>query len=177
MRKTIRESAESIASLIHDAGGTLIGRVRLQKIAFLLELAGEGSGDFYFDYHYYGPYSEDVSQATEMAKALGMISEETRPASWGGQYSVYQERQSHRDPARPASAIRQAIIGLTKEVNAVELELTATAAFFAATGVANPWEEVKTRKPDKAAGEKMGAAKELYRKLHAVSSNIPPIPA
>ena len=76
------------ARLVRDAGGELVGRTRLQKIAFLMQLAGFGD-DFSFEYHHYGPYSEDLAQAMEIAVALGPVKEEERVADWGGRYSIY----------------------------------------------------------------------------------------
>ncbi len=45
-----RETAE----IVRDVGGRIVGRTRLQKIAYLLELAGFGVG-FRFEYRHFGP--------------------------------------------------------------------------------------------------------------------------
>jgi hypothetical protein len=41
-------------AIVRDAGGHIVGRTRLQKIAFMLEPAGLGGG-FPFRYKHYGP--------------------------------------------------------------------------------------------------------------------------
>ena len=58
----IGEAAQAAARIVSDAGGSLIGRTRLQKIAYLLELSGTGAG-FPFEYRHYGPYSEKLATA------------------------------------------------------------------------------------------------------------------
>ena len=54
------------AAIVRDAGGRLVGRTRLQKVAYLTQLAGF-AGDFPFEYRHYGPYSEDLAEAMEIA--------------------------------------------------------------------------------------------------------------
>ena len=71
-----------IAGIIRDAGGRIVGRTRLQKVSYLLEVAGVGEG-FTFEYRRYGPYSEDIAVATRTATLLGIIDEKEDPASWG----------------------------------------------------------------------------------------------
>ena len=46
-----------------------MGRTRLQKVAYLTQLAGF-AGDFPFEYRHYGPYSEELAEATEIAVGL-----------------------------------------------------------------------------------------------------------
>ena len=58
---------ELVADLVLLAGGELTGRVRLQKIMYLLDHKGMESGAGYFYYHY-GPYSEDLWDAVSDAK-------------------------------------------------------------------------------------------------------------
>src|SRR5690349_2175915 len=83
-----RQNLERVADIIRDAGGRIVGRTRLQKITYLLEVAGLGEG-FSFEYRHYGPYSEDLASAARLAAILDYISEDEQPASWGGRYSIY----------------------------------------------------------------------------------------
>ena len=53
-----RRETEKAADIVRAAGGRVVGRTRLQKIGYLLELAGLGEG-FPYAYRYYGPYSEE----------------------------------------------------------------------------------------------------------------------
>lgn len=61
--------------IIRDAGGELVGRTRLQKIAYLLQLAGYGD-EFQFEYKHYGPFSEDLARGIEIAAAFGQVTED-----------------------------------------------------------------------------------------------------
>lgn len=162
------------ARIVQDAGGELVGRTRLQKIAYLLTLAGF-SDDFSFEYRHYGPFSDELAQAMEVAAILGPVREEERTADWGGRYSVYTliENVGESDGAR-AQFVQRA-----KSINAVELELAATAAYlFAAEGFdaknkGNPWHETRRRKPSKAAEGRLERAAEAYEALRHSSTKSP----
>src|SRR5579872_5863528 len=84
---TINDARRAVA-IVSDAGGRVVGRTRLQKIGFILEAAGLGSG-FAFKYKHYGPYSEELSAASRIAVVLGLMQETEQPASWGGLYSTF----------------------------------------------------------------------------------------
>lgn len=154
---------ERAADIVAAAGGQIVGRTKLQKVAYLLELCGLGEG-FEFEYRHYGPYSEDLSDAIKLAGAFGLIREEERRAAWGGMYSVYSsQKRGHGDGQRAAFA-RAAV-----EVGAIELELAATAAYLrAAEHCADPWGETKRRKPEKATDERLRAAKEAFAMLRGL---------
>src|SRR6516165_3729630 len=88
------------AEIVRDAGGTIVGRTRLQKIGFFLEAAGLGSG-FPFRYKHYGPYSEVLASAAQHAVALRLIKEQESVANWGGLYSTFfSQIGGNPDPAR-----------------------------------------------------------------------------
>ena len=44
-----KRDVDKVAEIIRAAGGEIVGRTRLQKVAYLLELAGLGHG-FRFEY-------------------------------------------------------------------------------------------------------------------------------
>lgn len=157
-----------IQDLIASAGGRLVGRTRLQKAAYLLERMGMGYG-FFFAYHHYGPYSEDLALAAEDAVALRMIDEETHRATWGGNYSVYTTRTQPKDRHSP----RAALLSLIAESDAVALELAATVVFFVDERVPDPWEELAVRKAMKATPANVERAKALYAQLKAIPSPRP----
>jgi uncharacterized protein len=50
-----KRDSQKAADIIADAGGKVIGRTRLQKLAYLLELADLGEG-FQFQYRHYGAF-------------------------------------------------------------------------------------------------------------------------
>jgi uncharacterized protein len=157
---------QKAAEIVAAVGGRLIGRTRLQKLAYLLELAGLGEG-FEFRYRHYGPYSEELSLATRDATLVGLIREEEHPASWGGVYSIYTTDQTESNLQRLEFA------KIASEANAVELELAATAAFLSMDGVVDPWGETASRKPDKAAAGRLERAKMLYAQFAQLKTPTP----
>jgi uncharacterized protein len=157
--------------LVASAGGEIVGRTRLQKIGCLLELAGANFG-FRYEYHIYGPYSEQLSVAASDADALGLVQVEDRTADWGGRYSIY------RAPVEKAEGLPGALKALGKTAagaNSIELELAVTAAFIARDGHPDPWNEVAFRKKAKATEGRIANAKKLYQLL--ARSDLPnPLP-
>jgi len=159
-----------VAKIIQLAGGEIIGRTRLQKIGCLLDLVGAGSG-FEFSYHIYGPYSEELTIAATDAFALDMIDVDDRTAAWGGRYSVYRT-----DLKLPRRSVDDAVSGLARraaQADSVALELAVTAAFLAANGHHDAWNEVAERKRSKATPEMMSKAKTLYGDFRSFNAPVP----
>jgi uncharacterized protein YwgA len=165
-KKASRTDFEKAANIIRDAGGEIIGRTRLQKIAYLLELAGVGEG-FVFEYRHYGPYSEDLSMATQIGKLFDELNEEERQASWGGKYSIF---TSNRGPDDVSTDERKNLARAAASADAVELELAATAAFLSSEGENSPWQETARRKSDKISGGRLERAKLLYANLQQIET-------
>jgi len=68
----------------------LVSRVRLQKIAYLLEQMGCDLG-FEYSYHHYGPFSQDLDRAILDAKAFGLVKEVVaNRKSDGASYSIFE---------------------------------------------------------------------------------------
>ncbi len=163
------------ANIIRDAGGKIVGRTRLQKIAYFLELVGLGA-DFHFEYRHYGPYSDRLASAVSSAAVLGAIREEERATNWGGQYSVFTtEPVSDRD-TQPE---RLALIKQASQSDPVALELAATAAFLACEGEKDPWDATARRKPEKADPKRLAQAKALYEQLSEINAprKLPKLPS
>jgi uncharacterized protein len=162
------------ARIVQDAGGELVGRTRLQKVTYLAQLAGFGD-EFDFEYRHYGPFSEDLARGMQIAALIGPIAEEERQADLGARYSIYRLRRQ-RPPANPdrAKFLQQA-----KALDAVQLELAATAAYlFAVEGIGrtkpgNPWQETRKLKPDKAADGRLERAAAAYASLRQVPTPRP----
>lgn len=169
MQKSLRDRLSPVAQVIRDAGGEIVGRTRLQKTVYLLTLAGF-EGRFRFGYKHYGPFSEELADAADLAAAFDLISERQQQAAWGGTYSVYSAPQG--EPSAQPSRIR--LTQAAAQSDAVLLELAATAAYLAQEGKAEPWAETARRKPDKAANGRLDRAKELYAKLRTASDNALP---
>lgn len=147
----------------------MVGRTRLQKTAYLMELAGYGEG-FDFEYRHYGPYSEDLSDAMELAEVFELVKEEEKPTQWGGWYSIY---TVDSDPETLDEG-KSAFVSTVATFGAIELELAATAAFLhMVEKVPDPWEETARRKPEKASPERLAKAKDIYRQISALKTPKP----
>ena len=59
-------NAVKVAGIVRDAGSRIVGRTRLQKVAYLLSVTGLEDG-LPFVYKHYGPYSEDLATAARDA--------------------------------------------------------------------------------------------------------------
>jgi uncharacterized protein len=158
------DDAHEAAAIVRDAGGQIVGRTRLQKIAFVLEAAGLGSG-FPFRYKHYGPYSEQLTAASQRARVLGVMCETESVAAWGGIYSTFSTAAPQDLNVNPA---RRRLAQEMVNVDAVELELAATALFLSYENVPDPWGETERRKPEKAANGRLDRAKQLYQRLRQV---------
>lgn len=156
--------AQRAAEIVRDAGGQIVGRTRLQKIAYILEAVGLGAG-FPFRYKHYGPYSEQLADAAQTARIFGMLNEQETHATWGGVYSIYHSLLP------PEVRVPEARLRLAQELvnaDAVELELAATALFLAYERFQDPWSETARRKPDKVEGGRLQRAHQLYQRLRSV---------
>jgi uncharacterized protein len=165
-----KRDTEKVAAIIRDAGCRIVGRTRLQKIGYLLELTGLGEG-FSFEYRHYGPYSEELASAARDANALGLLSEEEHQATWGGLYSIFTTRHAARSEDVDPSRIR--LVRDAAAASAIELELAATAAFLADAGSRDPWGDTARFKPEKAQGGRLENAKMLYRQLQQIDTPKP----
>ena len=162
-------NALKVARIVRDSGGRVIGRTKLQKIAYLLSVAGLEDG-LPFVYKHYGPYSEDLASAARDANLLGLLTETEQQASWGGTYSTYVVREQ---PDCAVSPARRRLAAAAVDADAIELELAATAVFLAKEGNNDPWSETAPRKPEKAANGRIDKARELYRKLSTIETPVP----
>jgi len=165
-----KSDVEDAADIVRDAGGKVVGKTRLQKMAYLLEVSGLGSG-FPFEYRHYGPFSEELANAVVIAQIAGLITEEEHTASWGGSYSIFNSVSGASNPHVNAARLR--ILALGSEANPISLELAATAAYLAAKEKnGDPWAETERRKPEKAA-KYLPDAKALYAKLKLIETPKP----
>ncbi|WP_295558193.1 hypothetical protein [uncultured Hyphomicrobium sp.] len=161
---TRRLNIDSVARIISDAGGEVVGRTKLQKLTYLLEAAGLGEG-FSFEYKHYGPYSEELTYTSKRASVLGTIRESEQQAAWGGFYTIY----SVTPIAPPRSEPHRRLAREAAHADSVLLELAATALFLRQEeGMVDAWEETARRKPDKASNGRLDAAKQLYSQLRQI---------
>jgi uncharacterized protein YwgA len=157
------------ARIVRDAGGRVVGRTRLQKIAYLLSASGLEDG-FRFSYRHYGPFSDELAEATRDASLLGFLRETEQKASWGGSYSTYVSG-SLPDTEAPVTALARRLLSeVCVHADSVELELAATAVYLAKEGFNDAWNETARRKPEKASDGRLDKARDLYRRLSEIET-------
>jgi uncharacterized protein len=158
----------TIAQVLAAANGEIVGRVRLQKIVYLLEQLGLGSG-FRYTYHHYGPYSEDVFVATQREEFLDKsISETVSPSSYGGSYSVFKLVNNIQPTCVGLLEVDNAREFTSKmmSVNSVVLELAATIHWLKEKERISDWRnELTSRKPNKASQLNVDRAAALLSSL------------
>ena len=166
-----------IAHLLRAAGGSLVGKVRLQKVVYLLDQIGMNSG-FEFDYHYYGPYSAELTEAVDDAIVFSSVAEKIKSrVSDGVSYSVFEveEDAAYPDDADELgdldfSAARDAIRTMNN-YSATVLELAATINWLVCVEEEEDWKtELQHRKGAKASGGRTEEALKLLGELQ-----LPPV--
>jgi uncharacterized protein YwgA len=157
-----------VADIVQAAGGRLVSRIRLQKIAYLMDQLGARSG-FDFTYYHYGPYSRDLDSAVLDAEAFQLVKEEfERRKSDGARYSVFKalcdadaHRFSYLDEPRLRDLVKQ-----IASTNVTVLELAATAHWLATAERVADWEqEIRRRKGSKTEGGRLDEAKKLLAQI------------
>ncbi len=155
---------DAVRQIIEASGGSVVGKTRLQKIAYLLEAGGVGYG-FEFDYHYYGPYSEELATATQDAQALGLIAASV-DAGRSGVVTFGLPEGTAPSGEDAAFSKRRNFLAKLSDYDTTTLELAATADFLAKNGFRrDPWLETKRRKTIKASEERITKAKRLLTEL------------
>ena len=114
---------EEVTNIIRDAGGRIVGRTRLQKIAYLLSATGLDDS-FRFAYKHYGPFSDQLASSAKIGALFGNFSERQDQTAWGGTYSTYTldgaQGVDRQDP-------RHLLASISAGADSIELELAATA--------------------------------------------------
>ena len=121
--------AIDVSEFVDAAGGEVVGKIRFQKMVYLLDQLGLNSG-FDFDYHHYGPYSAELADTIEVETIFGHLSEDSRRRqSDGVPYSVFKFTGDHSSSAvggLTASEMSK-FSGILDRYSATTLELAATA--------------------------------------------------
>jgi uncharacterized protein YwgA len=156
--------SNAVARIVSLNGGKLVGKTRLQKSAYLLESCGVGFG-FDFTYHYYGPYSEELSLWADVSEALDSVKVEHARTEYGASYPIYKTQKGQVD-VNECDTTRSNILKVLSRYGTIELELAATAVFLANNGYRdNPWDETIIRKATKATPERVRKAKALLEEI------------
>lgn len=158
--------AQAVISL---AGGRVYGRIRMQKIVFLLDQMGFNSGFKYY-YHHYGPYSEDLSRALDSAKVFRLIDEKIEYRSFdGARYSVFISNNKISDKIKSeikCSDYFERTLTNLNERNSVVLELAATIVWISKYEKIQDWNsELNIRKGSKLENGRMDKAVHLLDEL------------
>lgn len=164
------EQVKIIAETISAAGGKIVGRTRLQKIFYMFEVAGYGSG-FRFGYKHYGPYSEDLTSAVQLSVLIGTVDEKQEASRSGHRFSVYSSNEGALSTRREP---KEAMLSIMQKATSIELELAATAVLLSRDGFEeDPWKETARRKPEKAADGRLDKAKALLKEISAINTPNP----
>jgi uncharacterized protein len=172
------EREDIVAAVVAAAGGRLTSRVRLQKTVYLLDRLGLGSG-FDYDYHHYGPYSRDLDNATEDAKAFDLVDETyAHRARDGARYSIFQVKQEVQPKPEAfgelGSEKASEIATRFAATDVTVLELAATIDWLWREEHVEDWRsEVSKRKSSKVQHGRLDRAVELLRQLELPPPEIP----
>ena len=164
------EREEVVAVLLGAAGGRMTGRVRLQKIAYLLDRLGLNSG-FRYNYRAYGPFSHDLDNAVADAEAFGLV-EETfgRREVDGARYSIFKlTDNASRLPQKTGpldETVLERYLQTFVETPITVLELAAAANWLVVEEGEEDWREaLRRRKGPKAEGGRLDRAEALLREV------------
>lgn len=157
-----------VTAVIAAAGDQLTGKVRLQKVFYLLEQLGL-SGGFDYTYHHYGPFSSELSESTEFAKDLGLIEEKPGfRVGDGARYSVYSAKTGP-DPSAFGELGEQRVrylLQILQRQSATVLELAATIDWLQRYEKVPDWrEELLRRKSRKASEDRIAKAVEVLTEI------------
>ncbi len=146
--------AYALAKLIAESEG-VDARKRLQKCVFLLQKHGCNMDAIYF-MHYYGPYSSDVAETTDVLTQSGLLDEKSSVHPWGEQYAYTINEENGRRLLREFEGTEEGRSEKERIERFVEdfkslcdeplwtLELAATMAFYK-TEEGCEWNEAKEK--------------------------------
>lgn len=158
-----------VPSLVMAAGGEIVGKIRLQKVIYLLDQMGLDSG-FSYEYFHYGPYSGDLAEQVEDDVIFGRLAaDQRRRVSDGVPYVAYSAKSSSNGVVpvthMSASRVRSALAEMQRR-SATVLELAATIHWLAMIEGITDWKrELVRRKGAKTNNGRDKQAFELLRTL------------
>jgi uncharacterized protein len=153
----------AVRRIVKLNGGRLTGKTRLQKSAYFLEFGRVGFG-LEFEYHHYGPFSEELANLAEDAKDLHLMEIQWNTSLSGAEYAIFLDT-SDPLPDDPEDKRRSDILSILRDYTSTELELAATTDFLARTGYDHAWEETARRKSSKITPERVARSKALLKRL------------
>lgn len=161
---------QDVLAQIFQAGDEEItGRIRLQKIAYLLQQKGEGL-DLFFTYHHYGPYSRELAASLERGVAFGEIEERELDTAFGTTYSAFSRKKRVGEPAEHVGSLPMSEakrwMDMLKHQPSVILELAATIHWLIHKEGVDAWrDELKARKALKATDKNISRAQRVLNDM------------
>ena len=161
--------ARLVVDVVALAGGHLVGRTRMQKTIYLLDVLGLRSGASYY-YYNFGPFSDEIADGISDSKFRGDLIEQTgHRMSDGSPFSIFKTNkgveQVHEVGALPADKVKGALQRFAS-YNSTILELAATIHWLARIEKVPDWQnELVRRKGLKTQNGRMERAADLLREL------------
>ncbi len=164
-------------AVLQAAGGEIVGRIRLQKIVYLLEQLGM-NGSLNFAYYHFGPYSEDVSRALDLETLTSRRLSETEAQTQAGYtFSIFRTKTTEARPEKVGDlpmARASALIQIMKAPTSTEIELAATIHWLRHHEKIADWrKELGIRKGAKGTPDRVKRAIDLLCKVGLEHDQLP----
>ncbi len=136
MKPTKRQKSVALIALIVQREGVVDGRTRLQKLSYLVNVAGWNSIDDY-RFHYYGPFSDSLTNYVEEMCQLGWLLESPLETINGNTFYKYSSVDTNKTKALvsriedPKLVSRtEGLLSQLKNFSSDELEIMASLVFL-----------------------------------------------
>ena len=125
------EAKEFIVQLLEKKGGSIHGRVQLQKLTYFCKAIGANINVNYKLY-IYGPYSQQVANALQDCVSDDVLIEEDGSISKGANFASFLQsiQENGELLSETATNILFDVLGLCEEMSTKQLEITATTFFI-----------------------------------------------
>lgn len=124
----------SMLALIVTKAGKLVGRLRVQKLMYLLRQKGaKPLAPLFFEYHHYGPFSVEVANAIKGAVSSKLIAEHEESDDDWKRYEYTPDQHAAHYAARIDAGTRalvEQVLAVCHDAHWRTLELAATIDFL-----------------------------------------------
>ncbi len=127
---SLLDNHAKLVKVIASSAG-IVGRKKLQKIIYIMKKLGYPFEEKY-TFHFYGPYSEELSLRMEELTNLGFVSEvkESKSNYYQYRYQVTEEGENFLEHSPVDLSNLEAIVNDMNEKSSRFLELVATMLYF-----------------------------------------------